>query len=114
MPSSKKTTRDLIKDFASQATAHGLRRISETGNPIGKFIWTVIFLSALAGCFYHCSFLIQKYLSFGKVTTTEEIHAKELQFPALTVCNLNILKKKFLLEQLIKNMNSTYNRDKGM
>lgn len=105
--------KELSKEFASQATTHGLRRISETERPLGKFIWAVIFVSALAGCSYHCSFLIQKYLNFGKVTTTEEIHAKQLQFPALTVCNLNILKREFLIAQLAINANESHQRKKG-
>ncbi|XP_054708571.1 degenerin deg-1-like [Uloborus diversus] len=103
----------LAKDFATSATAHGLRRIFETRSSFGKLLWIFIFLSALAGCTYHCSFLIRKYLSFGKVTSTEEIHAKELDFPALTVCNLNIVKKQFLEEQLEKNKNTTHERLKG-
>ncbi|GFT19647.1 acid-sensing ion channel 1A [Nephila pilipes] len=106
-------TSTLCKNFASQSTTHGLRRISETEGTLGKLLWTVIFLTALAGCTYHCSFLIQKYLKFSKVTSTEEIHAKELDFPALTVCNLNILKKSFLEDQLEKNRNSTHDRDRG-
>ncbi|GBL74822.1 Acid-sensing ion channel 1C [Araneus ventricosus] len=107
------TTNVLCKNFASQSTIHGLRRISETENTVGKLLWTLIFLTALAGLTYHCSFLIQKYLRFSKVTTTEEIHAKELDFPALTVCNLNILKKSFIQDQLEKNQNTTFNRSKG-
>lgn len=105
--------KDLCREFAEQATTHGLRRIAETKTTFAKFFWTLFFLSALAGCFYHCSFLIQKYLKFAKVTTTEEIHAKELQFPALTVCNMNILKNDFFTEQLAKNENTTHERKKG-
>ncbi|GIX94256.1 acid-sensing ion channel 1C [Caerostris darwini] len=108
------TTSDLCKNFASQSTTHGLRRISETEGTIGKLLWTLIFFVALGGLTYHCSFLIQKYLKFSKVTTTEEIHAKELDFPALTVCNLNILKKSFIADQLEKNRNTTFNREKGL
>lgn len=117
MSSSKhadRTARALWSDFAEQTSTHGLRRILETERPLGKLIWVLIFLSALAACSYHCSFLILKYLDFGKVTTAEEIHAKQLRFPALTVCNMNILKKAFFTEQLSKNANSTYARDKGM
>ncbi|KAG8196279.1 hypothetical protein JTE90_023834 [Oedothorax gibbosus] len=54
-----------------------------------------------------------KYLRFEKVTTTEEIHSKELQFPALTVCNLNILKKQFLVDQLKTNDAEGHDRGKG-
>lgn len=105
--------KDLCREYAEQATTHGLRRIVETKTVFGKLFWTFVFLSALAGCFYHCSFLIQKYLSFAKVTTTEEIHAKQLQFPALTVCNMNILKNAFFTEQLAVNENTTHERKRG-
>lgn len=106
--------KDLCKEYAEQATTHGLRRIAETKTSFGRVFWSFVFLSALAGCFYHSSFLIQKYLNFSKVTTTEEIHAKQLQFPALTVCNMNILKNSFFTEQLAKNENTTHERKKGM
>ncbi|XP_071044531.1 acid-sensing ion channel 4-A-like [Parasteatoda tepidariorum] len=110
---SLETTNDLWVDYASQATTHGLRRIVESRKTGWKIFWVIIFLIALAACTYHCSFLIRKYLNFAKVTTAEEIHSRELDFPALTVCNLNILKKSFFDDQLAKNQNSTYNRDKG-
>lgn len=119
LPMSLKTSldlgiKDLCREFAEQATTHGLRRIAETKTTFGKLFWTFVFLSALAGCFYHCSFLIQKYLKFSKVTTTEEIHAKQLEFPALTVCNMNILKNAFFTEQLSVNENTTHERKRGM
>ncbi|KAH7954366.1 hypothetical protein HPB49_018043 [Dermacentor silvarum] len=49
--------------------------------------------SPWAGSSTTFSFLTSNYFSYPIMTATEEVHAEELHFPAITVCNLNLLRK---------------------
>ena len=47
----------------------------------------------MGGFLYHISFLLTNYFDYPVATSTEEIHATELEFPTVTICNLNNVKK---------------------
>lgn len=84
----------LNKHFAERCTAHGFSRIASTGdNSLRRLIWIIIVIVAVGGFLYHISFLTSNYFSYPIMTATEEVHAEELHFPAITVCNLNIMRK---------------------
>ncbi|KFM76467.1 Amiloride-sensitive cation channel 4-A, partial [Stegodyphus mimosarum] len=65
-----------------------------------RVFWVTVFLLAMTGCTFHCSFLVRTYLSYPRMTITEEIHADEITFPSITVCNLNVYKKSYVDKQL--------------
>ena len=83
----------LCRRFAIQSSAHGLKRAATARSTYTRIFWVVVFFLALTGCTFHCSFLIKTYLSYPRMTITEEIHADEISFPSITVCNLNVFKK---------------------
>lgn len=87
----------LCRRFAVQSSAHGLRRAATARSTYTRIFWVIVFFLALIGCIFHCSFLIKTYLSYPRMTITEEIHADEITFPSITVCNLNVFKKVSLL-----------------
>ena len=83
----------LMSYYVNQTTTHGVRRISSSKNPGRRIFWVCVFLSSLSTCLYHCSYLIMNYNSNPKVTITEEKDAYSVEFPAVTICNLNVIKK---------------------
>ncbi|KAH7968657.1 hypothetical protein HPB52_010513 [Rhipicephalus sanguineus] len=82
----------LNRQFAERCTAHGFNRIAST-HRLRRMLWVVIVVVAVGGFLYHISFLTSNYFSYPIMTATEEVHAEELHFPAITVCNLNLLRK---------------------
>lgn len=82
----------LNREFAERCTAHGFNRIASTRR-LRRLLWAVIVVVAVGGFLYHISFLTSNYFSYPIMTATEEVHAEELHFPAITVCNLNLLRK---------------------
>lgn len=82
----------LNRHFAENCTAHGFNRIASTRN-LHRLVWIVVVVVAVGGFLYHISFLTTNYFSYPIMTVTEEVHADELHFPAITVCNLNIMRK---------------------
>lgn len=83
----------LCRNFAVQSSAHGLRRAATARSLYTRIFWVTVFILALICCTFHCSFLVKTFLSYPRMTITEEIHADEITFPSITVCNLNIFKK---------------------
>ncbi|XP_022661100.1 acid-sensing ion channel 1-like isoform X2 [Varroa destructor] len=85
---------ELNEEFAMSVTAHGFARIALTKkHRIRQIFWMIFVICAVLGFLYHVSFLLGNYFDYPVSTSTEEIHAAELDFPAITLCNLNILKK---------------------
>lgn len=82
----------LNRHFAENCTAHGFNRIATT-RQLRRLVWIVVVVVAVGGFLYHISFLTTNYFSYPIMTATEEVHADELHFPAITVCNLNIMRK---------------------
>lgn len=82
----------LNRQFAERCTAHGFNRIASTQS-VRRMLWVAIVVVAVGGFLYHISFLTSNYFSYPIMTATEEVHAEELHFPAITVCNLNLLRK---------------------
>ncbi|XP_050039758.1 acid-sensing ion channel 4-A-like [Dermacentor andersoni] len=82
----------LNRQFAERCTAHGFNRIASTRN-LRRFLWIAVVVVAVGGFLYHISFLTANYFSYPIMTATEEVHAEELHFPSITVCNLNLLRK---------------------
>ncbi|XP_067126307.1 acid-sensing ion channel 4-A-like [Centruroides vittatus] len=105
----------LCRSFAYRSSAHGVQRIASSQDNARRLMWSVVFLFAIAGCGFHSVYLILTYLSYPRMTITEEIHADHIDFPALTVCNLNPLKKSSIREHLLETHQSVsefYNQDK--
>ncbi|GBL92598.1 Acid-sensing ion channel 4 [Araneus ventricosus] len=92
----------ICRNFAMQSSAHGLRRAASARSVYTRIFWITVFVMALICCTFHCSFLVKNFLSYPRMTITEEIHADEIGFPSITVCNLNIFKKSYIDQQFEK------------
>ncbi|GFS66341.1 acid-sensing ion channel 4-B [Nephila pilipes] len=99
----------LCRNFAVQSSAHGLRRAATARSAYTRIFWITVFVMALICCTFHCSFLVKTFLSYPRMTITEEIHADEISFPSITVCNLNIFKKSYIDKQfeMLRQMTQT-------
>ena len=61
--------------------------------PLKKLVWLVLSLASVVGVTYSLYLMVDTYLAY-KVTTAVEMKAKtQLDFPGVTVCNLNPLRK---------------------
>ncbi|PRD31484.1 UNVERIFIED_CONTAM: asic1a [Trichonephila clavipes] len=85
----------LLATYVNQTTTHGIRKITSSRHPARKMFWIIVFLSSLSGCCYHCIYLIGNYASSPKVTITQEKDASFVEFPSITICNLNVIKKDY-------------------
>ena len=84
----KKNSKKFNK-FIHSFTAHGVIHIFTGKSVIRRIIWLLIFLAASSSCLYDISVHIKRLVSKPTSTTTMITKARLLQFPAVTVCDLN-------------------------
>ncbi|XP_013380995.1 amiloride-sensitive sodium channel subunit alpha isoform X2 [Lingula anatina] len=86
----------LAYDWASNSPVNGIPNVVRSQNLIKRFFWLV----ALLGCFgvmgYQTWELVAKFYRFPVDTTLTYTHSKEVYFPAVTVCNVNPLRRSML------------------
>ena len=93
----RKSIRRIGERFAEKTSMQGIPYIYHEKGILAKVIWTVLLLCAIGGMVYHLKFLIENYMKFGK-STKLELGRDNLQFPAVTICNTNIIKQRNLYD----------------
>ncbi|XP_062861654.1 acid-sensing ion channel 4-A [Trichomycterus rosablanca] len=88
-----------VKDlagFASSCSLHGINHVfvsgtgrSGSGGCARRVLWALALLASLVLFLYQASACALSYLSHAHVTALREEAAKELLFPAVTICNTN-------------------------
>ena len=68
------TSRELVKDFCSYTTTHGVGRLAEAKTLFSRLIWTVFILGAFAMFFYQTYGLFTLYLSRPVSTVVKVRH----------------------------------------
>ncbi|XP_072167276.1 epithelial sodium channel subunit gamma-2-like [Diadema setosum] len=95
--SSPMSTADAIKDFADNTTTHGVPQILRSDRSrLFRLTWAVITATALSALLFQGSNTIIDF--FHKRTTSKIslITRKELYFPSITICNLNMMRRSKL------------------
>ncbi|XP_063286697.1 amiloride-sensitive sodium channel subunit gamma [Pelobates fuscus] len=80
------TLYELMQWYCLTTNTHGCRRIVVSKGRLRKWIWIVLTLIAVALIFWQCALLLMSYYS---VTTSITVTFKKLDFPAVTICNMN-------------------------
>ncbi|XP_071490102.1 uncharacterized protein [Diadema antillarum] len=94
---SPSTVTALLSEFATTTTAHGIPNIYSARSIIEKIFWTLSFLVCLGVFLWQSETLIADYLSFPYTTRTDIITSAALQFPAITLCNVNMMRRSKLM-----------------
>ena len=84
---------DYFQTFCNETTLHGARFLT-SGNKAIRFLWVVFICGALAFCCYYIHGISREYMARPFTTTITRERADELEFPAVTICNLNPISKK--------------------
>lgn len=79
------------KLFLKHTTLHGLRHIFLSGSYPRRVAWLLAFLAALTLLFTWSSNRVRYLLSSPVYTKAHMVYAKRLVFPAVTICNQNLL-----------------------
>ncbi|XP_006003111.1 amiloride-sensitive sodium channel subunit gamma [Latimeria chalumnae] len=77
---------ELMRWYCYNTNTHGCLRIVASRGRLRRWIWILLTLSAVALIFWQCALLIISYYS---VTVAVSVQFQELNFPAITICNIN-------------------------
>ncbi|XP_021561936.1 acid-sensing ion channel 3 isoform X2 [Carlito syrichta] len=86
-----------IRVFASSCTLHGLGHVFGPGGlTLRRGLWAAAVLLSVAAFLYQVAGRVSYYREFHHQTTMDERESHELTFPAITLCNLNPLRRSHL------------------
>ena len=87
-----------LREFCSETTAHGFGRLASASSAIERLVWLVCLLAALSYTVLQAYDLVSDFFLFPVDVKVEMKHVKDLEFPAIVVCNMNALRKQALNE----------------
>ncbi|XP_061169102.1 amiloride-sensitive sodium channel subunit alpha-like isoform X2 [Saccostrea echinata] len=91
----RKSLRKLLGRFADKTAMQGVGYINSARFWYSKAIWVFLLLVAFGWMIFHLIYLISQFLELP-VQTKISLGFNSLQFPAVTVCNMNVVKKSEL------------------
>ncbi|KAJ1095925.1 hypothetical protein NDU88_001075 [Pleurodeles waltl] len=106
------TLYELMQWYCLTTNTHGCRRIVVSKGRLRRLIWIGLTVTSVGLIFWQCALLI---MSFYSVTVSITVSFQKLEFPAVTICNLNPYKyrevKPYLTnleEKTIANLKDLY------
>lgn len=84
-----------VAEWCSYSTTHGVSNISRADNKLVKFIWILCLVVSSIYCFYTIVNIIVSYLSYEVIINIDVVDKAPIDFPAVSVCNLNPLDRRF-------------------
>ena len=93
-PTENKNTsmRQLLSNLASQSNVHGISSLAGDKSGPLKFFWGLAFLGLLTFAVFQLYTIGTIYYSFP-VKTKVKMEFKPLPFPAITICNMNTIRR---------------------
>ncbi|XP_067016052.1 acid-sensing ion channel 3-like [Acropora muricata] len=99
-----KLVEEKILECFGYTTAHGYGRVADA--PAGSWprrcFWLLACAAAFAIFVYQLHVLTQQYLSKPLKTRTRIIHEQNIQFPQVTVCNLNKVRRSKMPDDILR------------
>ncbi|XP_033756107.1 FMRFamide-activated amiloride-sensitive sodium channel-like [Pecten maximus] len=87
--------RRTLREMAENSTIHGLPKIFQSKQTYLKIIWLVVFLATTGYVTYQLSKLFEAYFEWP-IKTTVKLKYNPLQFPAVSFCNMNPIKRSYI------------------
>lgn len=80
------TIKDLMRWYCLNTNTHGCRRIVVSRGRLRRLLWIAFTLTAVALILWQCALLV---FSFYTISVSIKVHFQKLDFPAVTICNIN-------------------------
>ncbi|XP_071102852.1 epithelial sodium channel subunit gamma-like [Haliotis cracherodii] len=90
--------KEQFKKFFQETSFTALVRIYNATSLVKRLAWLVVFLGMLVWLSVQCYWLLERYFNYPMEVKMDLVAAQEIEFPSVTVCNLNPLKQSKLME----------------
>uniref|UniRef100_A0A8D3E590 Acid-sensing ion channel 1 n=1 Tax=Scophthalmus maximus TaxID=52904 RepID=A0A8D3E590_SCOMX len=86
---------DDLATFFDGCSLHGANHVFVENKKFGfrQGLWAVVFTMALSAFLFQVADRIIYYLQYDRITMLDENMAKNMTFPAVTICNYNFIRK---------------------
>ena len=85
-----------FRKFVHSTTTHGVIHIFSGKSKIRRFLWLMLVLTSATGCLYDIAVSIRRLARGSTDTTVSVLEPDSVDFPAVTLCNLNLIRQSSL------------------
>eukprot|EP00057_Strongylocentrotus_purpuratus_P027316 XP_011681790.1 PREDICTED: amiloride-sensitive sodium channel subunit alpha-like [Strongylocentrotus purpuratus] len=97
----------VLVDYSGVTTAHGIPRIITSRSVKSRLFWSFVTLIASGAFLWQGSLLLIDYNEHPYTTQIDVIARTELQFPAVTVCNMNMMRRSAMVNTRFESLIQT-------
>ncbi|XP_070538276.1 uncharacterized protein [Ptychodera flava] len=83
----------MLEDFGRETTAHGIVQITTAKSNVTRSMWLAIVLLAASVMLVQMTLVIIQYFEYNVNVKVTLVSEKALEFPSVTICNTNKLRK---------------------
>ena len=92
-PSKTAAIKQKWNNYVESATLHGIQHVFTSAAMLRRIIWAVFLLAGIGYFSFQCTVLVKKYFSYPVSTKVTLEHESSPEFPAVTICNFNMLRQ---------------------
>lgn len=89
------TVLSILNDFAGKTSAHAIPEVVLNPRIVAKLFWSLLLTVAFVIFCIQTSTLLSDYYTFR--TNLDLVNSEEVEFPAVTICNFNRMKRSKLV-----------------
>jgi hypothetical protein len=94
--------KETFLEWCGFSTAHGIPSLSRTDSRIIRILWIVCLIASTTYCFYSIISIIVSYFSYNVLINMQIVDKSNVDFPAVTVCNLNPFDRRYSQDYINK------------
>ena len=87
----------LIKNFASYTTLHGFHFVFDSSSAVRRILWIILTVACMLILAFQLKYCYLKLQSHESLVTKDIEYSNSIFFPAVTICNQNMLLKSKIL-----------------
>ena len=91
-------------NYIDTTTIHGVHHVFIGKSKIRRLFWLIVVLAAAGGCLHNIVDRILFLASQLTATTISLVRESSLDFPAVTICNLNLVRRSYLEQRGLINL----------
>lgn len=95
-PSSNMSVGSMISIFLKRSSVYALSQVGNSATPLRKAFWICILIIGIIGSVAEIGQFLSSYLTYPIVVSTDLIREDFLEFPAVTICNMNSVRQEYL------------------
>ncbi|XP_048876279.1 amiloride-sensitive sodium channel subunit gamma-like [Brienomyrus brachyistius] len=99
-----------IRSDIQHTTAHGIPNIFRARHWFRRWLWALLVIFAFCCAFWQCMEMVMTFYSYPSHEKITLISNSKLMFPAVTICNLNSLRRTALEKNFALNSTLSWNR----